>query len=127
MVGGIDMLDAQSCVSSQRETSRDFFRNRILYRTHHEAELLEKCLQRESIPYVVAGREDFLRHDKVRGLTCFFQFLSEPDDLTALAVCLKLLFSCPVGFVGEPATLFKLLSGIFPSEKLELLEMSTEM
>ena len=24
MVGGIDMLDAQSCVSSQRETSRDF-------------------------------------------------------------------------------------------------------
>ena len=39
---------------------------------------------------MIAGREDFLRHDKVRGLTCFFQFLSEPDDLTALAVCLKL-------------------------------------
>ena len=51
MVGGIDMLDAQSCVSSQRETSRDFSEIAILYRTHHEAELLEKCLQRESIPY----------------------------------------------------------------------------
>ena len=42
MVGGIDMLDAQSCVSSQRETSRDFSEIAILYRTHHEAELLEK-------------------------------------------------------------------------------------
>ena len=122
MVGGIDMLDAQSCVSSQRETSRDFSEIAILYRTHHEAELLEKCLQRESIPYVVAGREDFLRHDKVRGLTCFFQFLSEPDDLTALAVCLKLLFSCPEDLSESLQRFLSSYQGYSLPKKLELLE-----
>ena len=116
------MLDAQSCVSSQRETSRDFSEIAILYRTHHEAELLEKCLQRESIPYVVAGREDFLRHDKVRGLTCFFQFLSEPDDLTALAVCLKLLFSCPEDLSESLQRFLSSYQGYSLPKKLELLE-----
>lgn len=95
MVGGIDMLDAQSYAFSPREISRDFSEIAVLYRTHHEAEILEKCLQKESIPYVVAGREDFLHEDKVRGLICFFQFLTEPDNLTALTACLKLLFHCP--------------------------------
>ena len=65
-------------------------------RDSHEAELLEKCLQRESIPYVVAGREDFLRHDKVRGSVSYThldvykrQLLSrsispQPEKLSAL-------------------------------------------
>ena len=71
---------------------------------------------------MVAGREDFLRHDKVRGLTCFFQFLSEPDDLTALAVCLKLLFSCPEDLSESLQRFLSSYQGYSLPKKLELLE-----
>ena len=122
MVGGIDMLDAQSYAAAQRETSRDFSEIAVLYRTHHEAELLEKCLQKESIPYVVAGRENFLHQDKVQGLICFFRFLSEPDDLPALAVCLKRLFDCPEDLAESLQSFLSSYQGRPLPEKLELLE-----
>lgn len=126
MVGGIDMLDAQSYAVSQQGLSRDFSEIAVLYRTHHEAELLEKCLQKESIPYVVAGREDFLRQNKVRGLICFFRFLSDADDLPALAACLKLLFSCPEDLVQNLQSFLAPHQGQPLLKKLELLEQEYE-
>lgn len=122
MVGGIDMLDAQFQTAAPRDTARDFSEIAILYRTHHEADLLEKCLQKESIPYVVAGREDFLRQEKVRGLICFFRFLSDPDDLPALSVCLKLLFSCPEDLAQAFLAFLTFYQGRSAEEKLALLE-----
>lgn len=123
MVGGIDMLDAQShTAAAQRDTTRDFSEIAILYRTHHEADLLEKCLQKESIPYVVAGREDFLRQEKVRGMICFFRFLSDPDDLSALSACLKLLFACPEDLAQAFQDLLAPCQGRSAEDKLTLLE-----
>ena len=62
MVGGIDMLDSQSLAGGKREFSRPmaFCDIAVLYRTHRQAQLLEKCLSIEGIPYVLTGREDFL-------------------------------------------------------------------
>ncbi|MDA6260032.1 hypothetical protein OSJ98_26095, partial [Escherichia coli] len=60
-IGGIDMLDIEN--SFERETERRqrrFSDIAILYRTHHQARLLEKCLKQEGIPYVIAGRDEFL-------------------------------------------------------------------
>ena len=82
----------------------------------------KKCLQKESIPYVVAGREDFLRQEKVRGLICFFRFLSDPDDLPALSVCLKLLFSCPEDLAQAFLAFLTFYQGRSAEEKLALLE-----
>lgn len=93
LIGGIDMLDAQegfSCPDDRRP--RSFAEIAVLYRTHRQADLLEKCLRREGIPYVVAGRDEYLEADSVRGTICFFRSLADPDDGLSRRLCLKLLW-----------------------------------
>lgn len=80
LVGGIDMLDAQegfSCADNQ--VPRSFSDIAILYRTHRQAELLEKCLRKEGIPYVVTGREEFLEEPGVRECLRFFRSILAPS------------------------------------------------
>ncbi|XOQ47728.1 MAG: DNA helicase [Eubacteriales bacterium] len=92
LIGGIDMLDAQEQAETRdKGKARSFGDIAILYRTHRQGELLEKCLQKEGIPYVVAGREDFLTQESVRGTLCFFTHLVNPGDRVALRLCSKLL------------------------------------
>ena len=93
-IGGIDMLDAQegfACPDDRRP--RSFADIAVLYRTHRQADLLEKCLQKEGIPYVVAGRDDFLQADSVRGTICFFRCLMDGRDELSRRLCLKLLWN----------------------------------
>lgn len=68
MVGGMDMLDAHST-----RAARSFEDIAVLYRTNHQSRLLEQCLAKEGIPYVVAGRETYLSEPAVQGTLCFFQ------------------------------------------------------
>lgn len=105
LTGGMDMLDAQN-LSRRLETepARDFSDIAILYRTHRQAEVLEKCLRRDSIPYLVAGQDDTLADETVRGTLGFFRFLLDPQDLLSLRLTLKLLWKCPediIEFVVE--------------------------
>ena len=87
------MLDAQEKQETNTEhKTRSFADIAVLYRTHRQAELLEKCLQREGIPYVIAGREDYLAEKNVRGCICFFRCLANRDDIVARDMCLKLLW-----------------------------------
>lgn len=81
MVGGIDMLDAHSQTPGLRDTARSFADIAVLYRTNHQARLLEQCLQKEGIPYVVAGREDYLDHPAVQGTVSFFGALLQSSGL----------------------------------------------
>ena len=92
MVGGMDMLDAQSL--KIRNGSVGFSDIAVLYRTHRQAETLETCLRREGIPYVVTGRESYLSDSSVRGTLGFFRFLLNPADRRGLHACL-LSFGCP--------------------------------
>ena len=62
MVGGIDMLDVQT-TASQRGGPLGFSDIAVLYRTHRQAELIEKCLGIEGVP--ARGRAGTLA---VRGL-----------------------------------------------------------
>lgn len=76
LVGGIDMLAAHDYAHRTEEKPVYGFSDiAILYRTHRQAELLESCLQKEGIPYVVMGRDDFLNDTAVRQALCFFSFL----------------------------------------------------
>lgn len=43
----------------------------VLYRTHHQARILEKCFQQEGIPYIVSGREEFLEDPLIQGSISF--------------------------------------------------------
>lgn len=94
LVGGIDMLDAQEGFGCLEERSpRSFADIAVIYRTHRQAELLETCLKKEGIPYVVTGREDFLEEEKVRGSLAFFRSLVNPRDVLSHRLCLKLLWN----------------------------------
>lgn len=94
LIGGMDMLDTQEGFSCPDDRSpRSFADIAILYRTHRQAELLETCLKKEGIPYVVTGREEFLEEDSVRGSLGFFKSLIHPQDLLARRQCLKLLWN----------------------------------
>lgn len=94
LVGGIDMLDAQEGFSCPDDRApRSFGDIAVLYRTHRQAQLLETCLKKEGIPYIVTGREEFLEEDSVRGSLAFFRSILNPSDTLSRAVCLKLLWN----------------------------------
>ena len=101
MVGGLDMLDAENRLLQKRDTvSCGFSDIAVLYRTHHQASLIEKCLKKENIPYVTVGRDDYLADPAVRGCIGFFRFLRNPGDMTALETALKTLWNCPDDLVS---------------------------
>ncbi|RKJ54886.1 hypothetical protein D7Y09_10475 [bacterium 1XD42-1] len=94
MVGGIDMLGAQIA------ESRGFSDIAVLYRTHRQAEILEKCLAIEGIPYVVTGRNSFLSESSIRGTIAFFRQLLNPEDAVSQIVCSQTLPPVWQSFVG---------------------------
>lgn len=100
LTGGIGMLDAQE-IGAGNKKNRGFGDIAILYRTHRQAELLEKCLRTEGIPYVTAGREDFLMEDEVRGSIAFFKCLENPGDEFSRKLCLKLLWKLDKNLVTD--------------------------
>ena len=61
------------------------------YRTHRQAALLEKCFRQEGIPYLVAGREDFLRERKVRAALYFFRHVLYGGEESSEKLCRRLL------------------------------------
>jgi uncharacterized protein (TIGR00375 family) len=104
LVGGIDMLDAHRAAGPRRKKTgaspvRGFADVAILYRTNRQSQILEQCLAKEGIPYVVAGREDFLSDPEVRQAVAFFRFLLNPTDLVSLGSCLRAMGVGPAGFL----------------------------
>lgn len=96
LVGGIDMLDTEMLGHPTDYTRTwEFSDIAVLYRTHHQARILEKCFQKEGIPYIVKGRDDFLMEESVRGTIQFFRFLWDESDHAALSTSLKLIWNCP--------------------------------
>lgn len=100
LTGGIGMLDAQE-IGAGNGKNRGFGDIAVLYRTHRQADLLEKCLRTEGIPCVTAGREDFLMEDAVRGSIAFFKCIENPDDEFSRKTCLKLLWKLDENLVAE--------------------------
>lgn len=95
LVGGIDMLDSQEqegTVSDGERSAKSFGDIVVLYRTRRQGKLLEYCFQKEGIPYVVSGREEFLMEQEIRGTVDFFSSLYEPGDEWLRTNCQRLLF-----------------------------------
>lgn len=90
LIGGIDMLDVEEGENRSERGVRSFSDIAVLYRTHRQARLLEYCLRQEGIPYIVAGREDFLTDRNVRGALYFFQYALHPEEKTAGALAERL-------------------------------------
>ena len=94
MAGGVGMLEAHALSGSadSGRKIRSFDEIGVLYRTHHQARILEKCLKQEGIPYVVAGRDSFLMEDTVRGTIGFLRYLRNQEDVHAGSECLQYLW-----------------------------------
>ena len=90
-IGGIDMLDTDQRGAGENRAVRGFSDMAVLYRTHRQAALLEKCLRQEGIPYLVAGREDFLQEREARAALYFFRHVLYPNEEAAEALCRRLL------------------------------------
>ncbi len=92
-VGGVDMLQAHEAAKLDgKEGNRSFGDIAVLYRTHRQAELIERCLKQEGIPCVIGGRDDFLSEPVVRGTLSFFRFLLNPGDTRSENICKTLLW-----------------------------------
>lgn len=101
MVGGIGMLEAHRAVHDDNTALRSFSDIAVLYRTHRQAQVLEKCLQKEGVPYTVAGRDNFLAAPDVHGALCFFRFLLEPKNPIYLKSCLHAVFGVSKAQAGN--------------------------
>ena len=94
LAGGIGMLEADEAAETMQDGKlRGFGEIAVLYRTHRQGELLEKCLRQEGIPYVVAGRESFLADETVRASLEFFRYLENPAALSERGPCLRTLWN----------------------------------
>ncbi len=92
LVGGIDMLGTQEEAARQDREVRSFSDLAVLYRTHRQGQALEERFRQEGIPYVTAGREDFLQDPEVRGTLYFFQHVLHPEDPLAERLARQLLW-----------------------------------
>lgn len=93
LAGGIGMLEAhRTAWERDGQKVRGFGEIAVLYRTHRQAELLENCLKKEGIPYIVSGREEFLQDDHVQGSISFFRCLDDPQDSLSMEECARLIW-----------------------------------
>ena len=98
MAGGVDMLEAHH-QKEDRAVHRAFSEMAVLCRTHRQLEQIEYCLEHDSIPCVVSGRENFWEDGKVRGMLGFFRSLQEPENFAALSDALSLLWKVPAPLI----------------------------
>jgi len=98
MAGGVDMLEAHH-QKEDRAVHRAFSEMAVLCRTHRQLEQIEYCLEHDSIPCVVSGRENFWEDGKVRGMLGFFRSLQEPENFAALNDALSLLWKVPAPLI----------------------------
>ncbi len=100
MAGGMGMIEAhQTAWEHPEKQVRSFDEIAVLCRTHHQAELVERCLRTESIPYVIAGREDYLDEESVQNSLCFFRIIEQTaesgnladaaGDISGMKICAK--------------------------------------
>ena len=124
LVGGIDMLDVQGEKNREGMGIRGFSDIAVIYRTHRQASLLEYCFKQEGIPYVLAGREDFLLEEMVRGTLYFFQSVLNPGDVVSRELALKLLWeaSSPTAASQYELLAAKYSRSVSKSKTVKLLE-----
>ena len=124
LVGGIDMLDAHGEGNREGCGVRGFCDIAVIYRTHRQADMLEYCFKQEGIPYVLAGRDDFLLEECVRGTLYFFRSLMYPQDAAAREQALKLLWGSQDSMAQEQYLLLaeKYSKRVRKSKTVKLLE-----
>jgi ATP-dependent DNA helicase Rep len=56
----------------------------ILYRSNHQARVLEQALRKENIPYLLSGGQSFFERSEIRDLLAYLRLIANDDDDPAL-------------------------------------------
>ncbi len=76
--------EAESVVmklQAHRFENRGKFRDyAILYRSNHQARLLETQLRNQKIPYLLSGGQSFFDKAEIKDITCYLRLLTNEDD-----------------------------------------------
>jgi uncharacterized protein (TIGR00375 family) len=76
VVGGTDMLSAHEMTDDTERLS--FGDIAVLFRTGRQADVIERCLERDGIPVRVAGQKDFLEDRQCQSCLTFLRFVHQP-------------------------------------------------
>lgn len=109
MTGGTDMLEAQAVMDRQAEF-RAFSDVAVLCRTHRQMQRIEKCLRHDSIPCIIAGKEDYLDEPEIRGTLGFFRHLLHIRHTASLETALKILWKCASEDIQKASDLCRTLA-----------------
>ncbi|MEY3182186.1 MAG: hypothetical protein RLZ35_171 [Pseudomonadota bacterium] len=93
----------------------------ILYRSNHQAKVLEKSLREHRIPYQLSGGTSFFSKTEVKDILCYLRLLSNPDDDCAFLR----IANVPKRELG-PSTLGKLAS-YAKDRSISLMSASAEI
>lgn len=52
----------------------------VLYRSNHQARLIERALREQDIPYRLSGGQSFFDRTEIKDLLAYFRLLDNPDD-----------------------------------------------
>ena len=93
LVGGATMLDAHGELDDRATGARDpsgwsFSDAAVLFRTAHQAGVLEECFIKEGIPYRVLGQRSFLEAKSVRDGIAFLRCVTVAGDRFRFVQCL---------------------------------------
>ncbi|WP_028312043.1 UvrD-helicase domain-containing protein [Derxia gummosa] len=61
----------------RRATFRDYA---VLYRSNHQARVIEQALRNEKIPYVLSGGQSFFERAEIKDLTSYLRLMANGDD-----------------------------------------------
>ncbi len=93
----------------------------ILYRSNHQARILEQGLREQGIPYYVSGGVSFFSRTEIKDLFAYFRLMINPQDDAAYLRCVNI----PKRDIG-PATIEKL--GLYAKQRASgLFDASQEM
>ncbi len=68
-------------ILAQRLQRRDQFRDyAVLYRSNHQARLLEMHLQQLQVPYNITGGTSFFSRQEIKDIMAYLRLLANPDD-----------------------------------------------
>lgn len=102
MTGGLGMLEAhENSWKDPERQIRSFDQIAVLCRTHHQAQLVEKCLRTEGIPYIVSGNEEYLQAESVQNSICFFHLCNQPADPESERLCAEYFWKLPWNDIAE--------------------------
>ena len=82
---------------NHRQDNTPFHEMAILYRTNAQSRILEECLRKYNIPYIIYGGLSFYQRKEIKDAVSYMRLVTNPDDDEAL----KRIINFPARGIGD--------------------------